>query len=202
MLSQSGQDSFYDLRLHVLLEQLALAKFVFGKTNTLFSVIRQGLSRRTDMARLIPEKLHVKYLHGATPDPPVTPRFYTLTHSDATGDLFLSIGQSYDKKQISGLYTRLMRDEVLAELRKDSEGLSLNVLCHVSGGFVFGRAKWRYEIFCSELSLVLEAIRFGDRASFDRDPQLDNIPVLVHFKSTDKRYDKVEKWGSLGDYKL
>jgi hypothetical protein len=154
------------------------------------------------MARLIPEKLHVKHLSGATADSPIVPRFYTLTHSDSTGDLFLSIGSNYDKKQISGLYTRLMRDEVLAELRKDPDGLSLNVYCHVSGGFVFGGAKWRYKIFCSELSLVLEAIRFGDRALFDRDPQLDNIPVLVHFKSTDKRYDKVEKWGSLGDYKL
>jgi hypothetical protein len=153
------------------------------------------------MARLIPEKLHVRYLSGATADAPIAPRFYTLTHSDSTGDLYLSIGSDYDKKRISGLYTRLMRDEVLAELRKDSEGLSLNVYCHVSGGFVFGRAKWRYKIFCSELSLVLEAIRFGDRAFFEGDAQLDNIPVLVHFKSTDKKYDKIEKWGLLEDYR-
>jgi len=151
---------------------------------------------------LIPEKLHAKYLHGATPDSPVAPRFYTLTHSDSTGDLFLSIGQCYDKKQISGLYTRFMRDEVLAELRKDSEGLSLNVYCHVSGGFVFGRAKWRYGIFCSELSLALEAIRLGDKAFFDHDPKLDEIPVLVHFKSANKKYDRTEKWGTLKDYKL
>ena len=154
------------------------------------------------MTRSIPRKLHVKYLHDATPDSPVAPRFYTLTHSDSTGDLFLSIGPCYDKKQISGLYTRLMRDEVLAELKKDSEGLSLNVHCHVSGGLVFGRAKWRYNIFCSELSLALEAIRFGDKAFFDHDPKLDEIPVLVHFKSANKKYDKTEKWGTLEDYKL
>jgi hypothetical protein len=151
---------------------------------------------------LIPEKLHVKYLSGATAYAPAAPRLYTLTHSDSTGDLFLSIGPCYDKKQISGLYTRLMRDEVLAELKEDSEGLSLNVHCHVSGGFVFGRAKWRYNIFCSELSLVLEAIRFGDKAFFEGDPQLHNIPILVHFKSTDKKYDKIEKWGLLRDHRL
>jgi hypothetical protein len=154
------------------------------------------------MARLIPEKLHVKYLQDATPDEPVTPRFYTLTHSDSTGALFLSIGPCYDTKQISGLYTRLMRDEVLAELKKDSGGLLLNIHCHVSGGFVFGKAKWRYDIFCSELSLALEAIRFGDKNFFDHDPKLDNTPVLVHFKSADRSYNKTEKWGSLGDYKL
>jgi hypothetical protein len=154
------------------------------------------------MARLIPEKLHTKYLQGATPIAPVTPRFYTLTHSDSSGELFLSIGQCYDKKRISGLYTRLMKDEVLAELKEDSDGLSLNVYCHVSGGFVFGRAKWRYNIFCSELRLALEAIRFGDRALFDNDLRLDRIPILVRFKSSDKRFDRTEKWGSLGDYKL
>ena len=95
------------------------------------------------MTRLTPEKLHVKYLSGASSDTPVTPRYYTLTHSDSTGDLFLSIGQYYDTKEISKLYTRLMRDELLAELRTDSRALSLNVYCHVSGGFVFGRDKWR-----------------------------------------------------------
>jgi hypothetical protein len=154
------------------------------------------------MTRLIPEKLHIKYLGDTTPDGPVTPRLYTLTHSDYTGDIFLSIGPCYDKKQTSGLYKRLMRDEVLAELKKDAEGLALNVYCHVSGGLVFGRAKWRYDIFCSELSLALEAIRLGDKVFFNHDPKLDNVPVLVHFKSTNKRYNKTEKWGSSGDYKL
>jgi len=154
------------------------------------------------MTRLIPEKLHVKYLPGAGRDSLASPRCYTLTHSDLTGDLFLTIGQCYDTRQISKLYTRLMRDEVLAELRKDPKGYSLNVYCHVSGGLVFGRAKRRYEIFCSELSLALEAIRCGDRILFDQDHKLDQIPVLVHFKSSDKGYDKTEKWGSLGDYKL
>jgi hypothetical protein len=176
---------------------------LFEKVNISFvRVSRQRLNRSIDVTRLIPEKLHVKYLHETKPDAPTTSRFYTLTHSDSTGDLFLSIGPTYDKKQISGLYTRLMRDEVLAELKKDSDGLLLNVHCHISGGFVFGRAKWRYNIFCSELSLALEAIRFGDKALFDNDPKLDEIPVSVHFKSADKKYEKTEKWGKLGDYKL
>ena len=154
------------------------------------------------MTRLTPEKLHVKFLSGINPDSSEIPRHYTLTHSDFTGDLFLAIGQCYDTKQTSKLYTKLMRDEVLAELRKDSHGYSLNVYCHVSGGLVFGRAKWRYEIFQSELSLALEAIRYGDKLLFDIDPAFDLVPVVVHFKSSNKRYNKTEMWGSLGDYKL
>ena len=153
------------------------------------------------MARLIPEKLHVTFLSGMNPSGLETPIYYTLTHSDSTGDLFLSIEPCYNKKQISKLYTRLLRDEVLAELTEDSNQLVLNVHCHVSGGLVIGPAKWRYGIFCSELSLPLEAIRYGDKAFFEQNPQLDQTPVLVHFKSTNKKYNKIEKWGSIGDYR-
>jgi hypothetical protein len=70
------------------------------------------------MSRLKPEKLHVRFAPSTTADGPVVPRRYTLTHSDVTGDLFLTIGPAYDHKQISGLYTRFMRDEVLAEWRE------------------------------------------------------------------------------------
>ena len=154
------------------------------------------------MARLSPEKLHINYSQGMRHGVLTTPRFYTLTHSDLTGDLFLSIGPCYDTKQISGWYTRLMRDEVLAELQEDADRLSLKAHCHVSGGWVFGRAKWRYSIFCAELSLALEAIRYGDRALFDRDPKFDQIPVRVDFASSDRNYNRTERWGSLGDYRL
>lgn len=67
------------------------------------------------MGRLRPEKLHVTFAPGTQIEGPTVPRCCTLTHSDMTGDLFLTIGSTYDEQQISGLYTRLMRDEVLAE---------------------------------------------------------------------------------------
>jgi hypothetical protein len=151
--------------------------------------------------RLNPEKLHVTYLAGTTVGDLVLPRRYTLTHSDITGELFLSIGKQYQLKQISGLYTRLMRDEVLAELSGNGEGPALRVYCHVSGGPVLGTAGWRYSIFCSELHLVLEAFRYGDRTLFDRNRQLNNAPVFIHFQSTHSRFNKVEKWGTMDDYR-
>jgi hypothetical protein len=152
------------------------------------------------MGRLKPKKLHVNYLAGATPEALTLPRRYTLTHSDITGQLFLSIGNQYNTKEISKLYTRLMRDEVLAELIRDQGTTMLNVYCHISGGFVFGRAKWRFSIFKSELPLVLEAIRYGDRALFEQNPKLDQSPVYVHFQSTDIRFNKVERWGVMADF--
>lgn len=153
------------------------------------------------MKRLNPQKLHVAYLGDAAPEDLVLPRRYTLTHSDRTGELFLTISNAYDKKQISSLYTRLMRDEVLAEFIKEEDGLVFRVYCHVSGGFVFGTAKWRHGIFCHELPLVLEAIRFGDRNLFEKIPNLDNTPVLIHFQSTANRFNRVENWGTMADYR-
>ena len=153
------------------------------------------------MERLDPEKLHVAYLTGTTGEELIFPRRYTLTHSDITGKLFLSIGTQYNTEQISKLYTRMMKDEVLAELSSDASNLLFRVYCHVSGGFVFGTAKWRYKIFQSELPLVLEAIRYGDRTLFELNPSLDNTPVLIHFQSTNSRFDKVENWGTMAEYR-
>ena len=153
------------------------------------------------MKRLNPEKLHVTYLHGSTPNNLVLPRRYTLTHSDRTGELFLSIGNQYNTKQISGLYTRLMRDEVLAELIGHEDSVVFRIYCHISGGFVFGTAKWRYNIFCSELPLVLEALRYGDSAVFESNPELVNNPVMIHFQSTNSRFDKVKMLGTMADYR-
>lgn len=151
------------------------------------------------MGRLDPKKLHILYLTG-TSDDLVLPRRYTLTHSDRTGDLFLSIGSHYDTQKIGSLYTRLMRDEVISELTHSKKGLEFRVYCHVSGGFVLGTARWRYNIFRTELPLVLEAIRYGDKALFEKNVELDNTPVNVHFQSTNHRFNKVEQWGIIADY--
>jgi hypothetical protein len=152
------------------------------------------------MQRLNPDKLYVKYLAGASPEQLTLPRRYTLTHSDRTGDLFLSIGSEYNTKDTSKLYTRLMRDEVLAVLSEEGGNLVFRVCCHVSGGFVLGTARLRYRIFQSELSLALEAIRYGDRALFEKNPKLGKTPIITRFQSTDSRFDKIEKWGVIADY--
>jgi hypothetical protein len=94
-----------------------------------------------------------------------------------------------------------MRDEVLAEWRED-DGPSLRVHCHLSGGLVFGTAGWRYAIFQRELPLVLEAFRDGDRALFATHPELDGAPIWVHFSARQRRYRRVEEWGTLADYQL
>ena len=61
------------------------------------------------MSGLVIENLTVDFKQ-INVDSPQTPRKYTLTHSDRTGRLFLTIDKEYNEQQISGLYTRLMRD--------------------------------------------------------------------------------------------
>ena len=152
------------------------------------------------MKRLNPEKLHVTYLPGVSQAEPLSPRRYTLTHSDVTGELFLSIGTEYDRKRISHWYTKLMRDEVLAEWEVENGEPSLMVHCHVSGGVVFGWAGMRKGIFHSELPLALEGIRFGDRALVEAHPALDRASVSVRFHAAQERYDVKEAWGHFRDY--
>ena len=153
------------------------------------------------MSRLDPHKLHVRFAPAASPGGPVTPRRYTLTHSDVTGDLFLTIGLTYDRQQIGGWYTRFMRDEVVAEWLEEGTGYALHVHCHVSGGLVFGRAGVRDAIFRRELPLVLESFRFGDRRLFEVHPELDQASIRVWFHAARSRYDRTESWGVLADYR-
>jgi hypothetical protein len=153
------------------------------------------------MNHLNPDKLHVDFMDGANPDGPITPRTYTLTHSDMTGDLFLTISQRFKFSQISGFYTRLMRDEVLAKWDVNEE-ISLHVYCHVSGGLVFGLSKWRDEIFRYHLPMVLEAFWYGDRILMSLYPELAGGQVIVHFHAKEKKFNKVEAWGVLDDYKV
>ena len=152
------------------------------------------------MSRLNPEKLHVTISSRTTSDSRLTPRCYTLTHSDRTGDLFLTIAPDFNRKQLKGWQTRLMRDEVLAEWLEDEGGYSLNVYCQISGGI--GTLKFRDRIFRQELPLVLEAFCYGDQQHFLTNPVLQKAPIKIHFRSKKKKYNKIENWGLLDNYCL
>ncbi len=153
------------------------------------------------MSELNPRQLHVRYLDTTDQDGPVNPRRYTLTHSDATGELFLTIGKNYDHHQISGLYTRLMRDEVLAEWKMDDQTPSLHVYCHVSGGFVLGNASWRYSIFKRHMRMVLQAFYYGDRSLVIHNPELECARVLVHFQAKQNQLNRIEDYGRFSNFR-
>lgn len=154
------------------------------------------------MSHLNPQKLHVDFEQGISQERLTIPRAYTLTHSDMTGDLFLTIARAFNYSQISGWYTRLMRDEVLAQWCDQRDGWCLEVLCHVSGGLAFGPAAWRAAIFRQHLPMVLESFRYGDRKLFEANPVLDEASLWVVFHWKHPQQDQVENWGQFQDYHL
>ena len=156
------------------------------------------------MTVLNPAKLHVNFADNVSKTEFALPRCYTLTHSDRTGDLFLTIGQTYNRPQISGWYTRFMRDEVLANwlLDESINASSLHVYCHVSGGLILGSAGWRYNIFNHHMRQVLQAFRFGDRRLLEVQPELEEAAVIICYKAKESRYNKTVKKGQFGDYHL
>ena len=153
------------------------------------------------MKRLQTDRLHVTFSDDTPQDRMILPRRYTLTHSDMTGELFLTIGKDYDYRKLSRLYTRFMRDEVCAEWIECDGSMKLHVHCHVSGGIVFGSSSFRDAIFRRELPLVLEAFRYGDRVLFEVNPGLDNAPIEVIFSSRNRRFNTTEMWGVPADFR-
>jgi len=81
------------------------------------------------MSNLDREKLHIEFLDGISRNEISLPRTYTRTLSNRTEDLFLKIAKLYNLSQISGWYTRLMREEVLAHWKSDNDLFNLHVTC-------------------------------------------------------------------------
>ncbi|MBN9654745.1 staygreen family protein [Halobacillus sp. GSS1] len=148
------------------------------------------------MKRLDPDKLFVEFRPGVTKNTPLLGRKYTLTHSDITAELFLTLGLSYAYDKITQ-----MRDEVLAEWRIENGRPYLYIYVYVDGQYGSDQSAVRNAIFRSELPLALEAIRYGDRYFFEAYPELDHAPILIRFDSTDPRYNRYEYWGTPKDYK-
>ncbi|WP_026188937.1 staygreen family protein [Orenia marismortui] len=147
------------------------------------------------MKRLNPDKLFVEFRDGVTPTNPIISRKYTLTHSDVTAELFLTIGLSYAYDKISP-----MRDEVLAEwtLSDNQYILKATVQVDNNGGFI--NSAVRNRIFIRELPLALEAIVYGDKELFKAHPVLTQAPIYIHFESVYPYFDRKEYWGTPADY--
>ncbi len=143
-------------------------------------------------------KLHVTFAEGTQPDGPLSPRRYTLTHSDLTGDLFLTVGPDYDQRALRALQVRLERDEVLGEWVIEEEGPRLELRMAAQGGLpVFGTPGMRCSIFRRYRPLVIAAIHYGDRSLTEARPELDDASVVAGFTWRNGRTTR-EDWGRFG----
>jgi len=148
------------------------------------------------MRELNPQKVFVQYRDIMKPYEPVMGRLYTITHSDITAELFVFVAQNYAEDQI----TR-MRDEVRVAWELYKEGIALIGYVIVDGNGVIGNAYIRNKIFYNEMPTALQALRQADRFLFDKEPELDNTPVFIHFISSNPEYNKTYDFGAIGIYK-
>ena len=140
-----------------------------------------------------PNLLHVEFREGITPRSPIIGRRYTLTHSDLTSELFLTIGLAFALDKINAT-----RDEVLGEWFIAPHHYTLYLYCYVGGERGFDNARKRYAIFKKELHLVIESIRYGDKDLFKCCPHLTRAPIWIVFNSTFPQFKRIEYWGTLG----
>lgn len=139
--------------------------------------------------------LFVEYRDGANEREPVFSRKYTLTHSDLTAELFLTVGREYAWDKITSL-----RDEVLAEWKEYGGFPYLYVQVYINGQSDTIVTAKRDEIFRAELPLALKAIYYGDINFFNTYPELKKAPIWIYFISGDPDYTVFENWGTLADY--
>jgi hypothetical protein len=147
-----------------------------------------------------PQKLSVKIIPPATKVQPIVGRKYTLTHSDFTGELFSSIGYEFDINAID----KKMRDEVLAEWKRDIMGCSyLAGNVHVDGEDLNKSASnVRFNIFRKEMGLALKGIIYGDQPFFAAYPLLLDAPIYIYFDSIYPEYNKLFYFGTAREYLL
>lgn len=151
------------------------------------------------MANFRPERLSVQFKNGVQKREFTLPRKYTLTHSDLTGELFLTIGTEFALDNINVE----LRDEVLGEWIPYGNYLFFNVYLYIDSlDHNLNTAIKREQIFRRELPLALTAIRYGDRFLFHQYPALDSSHIVVNFISSYPELAKQENWGTFRNFHM
>ena len=149
------------------------------------------------MSKFNPEKLTVEYRDGVSATEPIISRSHTLTHSDVTGQLFLTIGTQFAWDKVNSD----MRDEVLGVWSMEGNNVYYNVFVYIDNGeHDLSAAMRRNEVFRRELPLALTSIRYGDRFLFKCYPSLDYAFIFVTFISSYPKLNKQECWGTFNKF--
>ena len=147
------------------------------------------------MKKIDTKKVFTELRNGATNTFPISGRKYTMTHSDKTGDLFVTIGTGFAEDKIDKL-----RDEVRLQYIIVDRMPILYGEVVVDGMGIPGNPPVREAIFKREMPVALQAIRYADDALFTTYPELDNTPVYIQFISSNPDRNKLYDYGNIGDY--
>ena len=141
------------------------------------------------------DKLEVRFIDPINLYGPIKDRKYTLTHSDDTGMMFLTISNAYDYNAIN--YD--LRDEILGVWKIYNNSYILFFYAYI-GNLNYLDALYRYNIFKSHINLALQAIIYGDRELLNKHPNLLNTPIYLKFNSSISVFNNYEFYGFVKDY--
>lgn len=142
------------------------------------------------------EKVFTTFRPPTAATQPIMGRKYMITHSDDTGELYVTIGPAYAEDMVGEL-----RDEVRMTWTMLGDNFVLLGEVLVSDPEFEENSKIRNEIFTREIPKALSAMRYGDRKLFEAFPALDKTPILVQFNSNLEEYHKLYHYGYVEDYK-
>lgn len=153
-------------------------------------------NRSSALSSCYRRQVFIEFREPANALSPLADRKYTMTHSDDTGDLFVTIGTEYAEDKVTTL-----RDEVRLEwtVIKDTPILYGEVLID-GDGISTGNTQVRDTIFKREMPLALQAIYHADQQFFASHPELRETPVFIHFTSTQPSYNKLYNFGTISEY--
>lgn len=143
-----------------------------------------------------PYRVYMEFRDGVSTYRPLNGRKYTMTHSDDTAELFVTIGRTFAKDQIGP-----RRDEVLLGFEPWNDQFLLVGKVLISDETMTGNAEKRNEIFLREMPIALKAIRYADHKLFERFPRLDMVPILIQFQSLEDKYHRWYDFGKMRDYR-
>ncbi|CAH6419012.1 Staygreen protein [uncultured virus] len=147
-------------------------------------------AERSNQHRLKPLLCSITYESSEIIGDLSLPRKYTSVYNDETSEIYLSIGHKYNKHLLSSEEAHENGLVVTGKWIMNDNKYVIHLKVHVN-------TKEDHKIICSELGVVLEGIAFAESALLEQHSNLGNIRILVHFKSVDEKYDRVENWHRL-----
>lgn len=144
-----------------------------------------------------PDNLETTFIEPVTPYNPIENRKYTLTHSDDTKMLFLTVANKYNYEEIN----QKLRDELLGTWKKHENSYALIFYAYVGEENILNSLV-KYKSFKYHMELAIKAVMFGDREFLKKNPDLMNCPVFVKFDSSISSFDNYEFYGFVKDYVL
>ena len=145
--------------------------------------------------QFIPDKLETTFVEPITPYHPIKGRKYTLTHSDETGMMFLTIANEFDFEAINPD----SRDELLGTWKLYDGSYKLFFYAYV-GNSDYLTALKKYGAFKYHMNIALQAVVYGDQKLLKTHPDLNDSAIFVKYISSIQIFDHFEFYGYVKDY--